>query len=67
MRVRIWVLAKAVDAISVVLVLGAAVAFTLGVDALGEAQDLHALYWLVVGAVTLRAAVDMLRPKSGVR
>ena len=60
-------MAKLVDTISLVLLVLAAIAFTLGVNALGNLQDLRALYWLVVGGLLLRAAVDMLRPRSGAR
>jgi hypothetical protein len=60
-------LTKAVDMLSVLLLLLAAGAFLLGIDALGDAKDLHALYWLVVAALLLRSGVDLLRPRSGVR
>jgi hypothetical protein len=60
-------LAKAIDVISVLLLLLAAIAFALGMRALGDRQDLSALYWLVVGALTLRSATDLLRPVSGSR
>jgi hypothetical protein len=53
---------KTVDILSVALLLTAAGAFSLGVFALGEQRDLHALYWLFVGGLLLKAAVDMLRP-----
>jgi hypothetical protein len=53
--------------LSVLLLLLAAGAFLLGIDALGDAKDLHALYWLVVAALLLRSGVDLLRPRSGVR
>jgi hypothetical protein len=58
---------RAIDVISVLMLLFAAVAFALGVRALGEREDLAALYWLAVGALVLRSATDMLRPKSGAR
>ena len=53
---------RAVDILSVVLLGAAGAAFASGVFSLGEQHDLHALYWLVVGALLLKAAVDMLRP-----
>jgi hypothetical protein len=59
--------ARAVDLVSVLLLLGAAAAFAVGVNALGDRRDLDALYWLVVGALTLRSATDMLRPKGSAR
>jgi len=58
---------KVADWISILLLFGAAAAFALGVAALGDARDLHALYWLVVGAVALRGSVDLVRPRSGAR
>lgn len=60
-------MARAVDVISVVLLVAAAAAFTMGVSSLGDRRDLDALYWLVVGGLTLRAATDMLRPKGASR
>jgi hypothetical protein len=60
-------MAKAVDLLSVVLLLAAAGAFALGLRALGEQRDLGALYWLVVGGLVLRAATEMIRPRSGAR
>jgi hypothetical protein len=53
---------RVLDGLSVLLVLGAATAFTLSLLALGEERDLHALYWLVIGGISLKAAVDLLRP-----
>ena len=60
-------MSKVADWISILLLFGAAGAFVLGVAALGDARDLHAAYWLVVGAVALRGSVDLVRPRSGVR
>lgn len=60
-------LSRAVDILSTVLLGGAGVAFTLGVNALAGQRDLVALYWLVVGALLVRAAVAALRPKVGAR
>ena len=58
---------RVVDVLSVALLLGAAFAFGAGVDALAERRDLVALYWLVVGALTLKAATDVVRPRSSSR
>ena len=60
-------LSKAVDVLSIVTLFAATGAFTLGVRAVGETRDLQALYWLAVGGLLLRAAVEMLRPRSGAR
>ena len=55
-------LSRILDGLSVALVAGAATAFTFSLLALGEERDLHALYWLVIGGLALKAAVDLLRP-----
>jgi hypothetical protein len=58
---------KAIDALCIVLVVASGGAFTFGVRAVSNGDDLLALYWLVVGALLLRAAVEMLRPRSGAK
>ena len=58
-------MARALDFISCLLVLAAAFAFARGVQALSERKDLVAVYLLVVGALCLKAATDLLRPKAG--
>jgi hypothetical protein len=60
-------MSRIVDLLSVALLLVAALAFTVGVYALGRARDLQAFYWLAVGGLCLRASVDLLRPRSGTR
>jgi len=50
------------DALAISLVVGAAVSFALGAMALAEAEDLRALYWLAVGALCVRATVQLGRP-----
>ena len=50
------------DALAVVLLAAATAAFWVGNSALAHADDVKALYWLIVGAVTVRAAVQILRP-----
>jgi hypothetical protein len=57
--------ARALDVVSCLLVVAAGLAFTFGVQALGERRDLPALYLLIVGGLCLKAATDLLRPKSG--
>ena len=58
-------MARALDFIACGLVIGGGVAFTRGVQALGDRKDLVAVYLLVVGALCLKAATDLLRPKAG--
>jgi len=60
-------MSKVIDALSLLLVLGAALAFSLGVASLAERRDLIAIYWLVIGGLVLRAAVELLRPRSSSR
>jgi hypothetical protein len=58
---------KAVDLVSVLLLLFAAAAFALGLVQLGDRRDLEALYLLAVGALCLKASTEMLKPRSGSR
>jgi hypothetical protein len=51
-----------VDALAIALVVAAAVAFFFGEAALARAEDLQALYWLVIGIASLRAGVGIARP-----
>lgn len=60
-------LAKLANAVNVILFLVACTSFALGLYALGDRRDLQALYWLVVGGLSLKAATDMLRPRSQAR
>jgi hypothetical protein len=56
-----------VDMLSVLLLVLAVVAFAVGLNLLADRRDLLALYWVVVGLATLRAATQLLRPKAGTR
>jgi hypothetical protein len=51
-----------VDVLAIALAIAAVVAFVLGEEALARAEDLQAIYWLIVGVVSLRAAVQVVRP-----
>ena len=53
---------KLVDVIAVALVIAAASAFVAGEMAIARVEDLRAVYWLAVGVVSLRAAVQVARP-----
>jgi hypothetical protein len=57
--------ARALDLIACSLVVAGGVAFARGAQALGERKDLVAVYMLIVGALCLKAATDLLRPKAG--
>jgi hypothetical protein len=51
-----------VDVLAIALVVAAGAAFLLGASALARSEDLHAVYWLAVGMVSLRAAIQVARP-----
>jgi hypothetical protein len=55
---------RVADVVNILLFVAACAAFALGITALGDRRDLAALYWLVIGALALKGATDMLRPKS---
>jgi hypothetical protein len=56
---------RALDVFAILLLLAAAGAFLFGVRALGERDDFKAIYLLVVGALSLRASTELLRPRGG--
>jgi hypothetical protein len=58
-------MSRLLELLSLVLLLAGGVAFARGVQALVDRKDLLALYLLVVGGLCLKAATDLLRPKSG--
>ncbi|HKQ71314.1 MAG TPA: hypothetical protein VJT73_18350 [Polyangiaceae bacterium] len=53
---------RALDFLMVVLLLGAALAFALGVRALEREEDRFAIYWLAVGGLMLKTSTDLIRP-----
>jgi hypothetical protein len=57
--------ARALDVFAVILLVSAAVAFGFGIRSLGDREDFRAVYLLVVGALALRASVELLRPRGG--
>ncbi len=58
-------MARLLDIVSCLLVIAGALAFARGVQALGDREDLVALYLLAVGGMCLKAATELLRPKAG--
>jgi hypothetical protein len=54
-----------VDLLLLALALAAALSVVASEAALADAQDLRGVYWLALGAVSLRAAIQITRP--GVR
>ncbi len=55
---------QVLDGVALGLVVAAGVAFAMGSAALARTEDLRALYWLVVGIVALRSAVQIARPRG---
>jgi hypothetical protein len=51
-----------VDGLAIALLVAAGAAFFVGEAALARAEDLKAIYWLVVGAIAVRAAIQIGRP-----
>lgn len=56
-------MSRFVDALAVTLLLLAAFVMLLGILALADGKDLTAVYWAGVGAVLLKASVEVLRPQ----
>ena len=53
---------RLVDVLAGVLLIAAALAFSMGL--LPRADDnRYAVYWLVMGAVSLKGCVDLVRPR----
>ncbi len=52
------------DVLAIVMMLAAGGSFAAGESALAQADDLRALYWLLVGAASLWAAVQIGRPAA---
>jgi hypothetical protein len=50
------------DMLAIVLAVASGAAFLVGEAALARAEDVHAIYWLTVGAISLHAAVQLARP-----
>jgi hypothetical protein len=55
---------RVANVVNVVLFVFACASFGLGIHALGDRKDLQALYFLLLGGLALKGAVDMLRPRS---
>jgi hypothetical protein len=53
---------QAIDAVAILLALGAGVSFIAGSRALAGLDDMQAIYWLAVGMGALYAAVKIARP-----
>jgi hypothetical protein len=53
------------DAFALVLAVASGTAFLVGERALARADDGRAIYWLIVGVVSLYAAVEVAKPGAG--
>jgi hypothetical protein len=52
------------DGIALAMLAAAGLAFGAGASSLARADDLKALYWIIVGVVAVRAAVQVARPRG---
>jgi hypothetical protein len=52
------------DGIALSMLVAAGIAFGVGASSLARAEDLKALYWLAVGIVAVRGAVQIARPRG---
>jgi hypothetical protein len=52
------------DGIALAMVVAAGLAFGVGAVSLAGAEDVKALYWLVVGVVSVQGAVQLARPRG---
>ncbi len=57
-------MSRALDIIGVGLLLCGITVLSGGIYTLGDGRDLGALYWLLVGGLILRAANNLIRPKT---
>jgi hypothetical protein len=57
-------LSRAIDALALLLFAGATAALAGGLLALERQDDFRALYLLAVGALSLRASTQILRPRG---
>jgi hypothetical protein len=57
-------LGRVANLVNLALFVAACASFALGLQALGDRRDLQSLYFLILGGVALRAATEMLRPRS---
>lgn len=55
---------RALDVFAIILLLAAAAAFFFGIRALGDREDFRAIYLLIIGALSLRASTELLRPRG---
>jgi hypothetical protein len=53
--------ARLVDALALLLLLGAGAAFVVGARHLASREDLQAIYWMAVGIALVRATSNLAR------
>lgn len=50
-----------VDALALVLLVGAGIAFFMGARHIASREDLHAIYWMIVGIALIRGCTNLAR------
>ncbi len=53
--------ARFVDALALLLLAGAGLAFVHGARHIASREDLHAIYWMIVGVALVRATSNLAR------
>lgn len=54
-----------VDALALVLLIGAGIAFFMGARHIASREDLHAIYWMIAGIALTRACSNLARADRG--
>ncbi len=57
-------MARLLDVLSILMLVLAICSLAAGIYVMGNRDDVSAFFLLVVGVVLVRAAVDLLRPRS---
>ncbi len=50
-----------VDALALLLLVSAGIAFFMGARHIASREDLHAIYWMVVGIALIRGSTNLAR------
>lgn len=57
-------MSRALDIVAIGLLVTGTAVLSAGIYTLGEGRDLGALYWLLIGALILRTASNLVRSKT---
>jgi hypothetical protein len=54
-----------VDALALVFLVGAGIAFFMGARHIASREDIHAIYWMIAGIALTRACSNLARADRG--